>query len=656
MKFLRLDISNWGRFRYPVIVSFDTTPEKNIILIHALNDRGKTSLFYALRWLLYGDKGLRGHPNPTYKKISTWPNMFSAKEGEGDIIIELKLELDDSQIIRIQRKRKFYQTPTGDEIQLSPKDELTIFDDSGPIDVGTNIQNKEDWIQANVLPFDASQFFLFDGEVIQGYMEQPGPSVRRAIEQVLGLKELKNAEEDLNTLSESIQKEITKKSRLNTKDENMKNEIDKLEIDINYVTEFLRGINASKNGAEATVKDCSNKLNKNREIQEKNKKKEDLLQLVKDDKKTLIALNEKLKDKRDYAGLLLINPLLNIILTTEETPPSRQQWESKAAAHMVDGKFENCVCETKIDSNVSQILENKILDLKDNPFSQLKRIVENTSAGYRPDAKNVEINNIVNEISDADARISSNASAAKTISDEILSSGGIGEEVKDLERKQQLAIKEIGKCEKDIDDNTKNLEKLKNKLTNCVNIISQTTADKELAEVIKLDKYVTKVREVFQDAFQKYFIYRKPELEKHISQVFKKLTNNPEMYKGIILENDFSIQILRQDGTLLPSHRYSPSAGAAQIAATAMIGGFNKFTTRKAPVFIDTPLARLDPIHKENLLNYYAEISEQVVILPQPDEIDRKDEEIISDFIAQRYEIIDKSGEPETSIISRRAD
>ena len=126
------------------------------------------------------------------------------------------------------------------------------------------------------------------------------------------------------------------------------------------------------------------------------------------------------------------------------------------------------------------------------------------------------------------------------------------------------------------------------------------------------------------------------------------------MYKGIVLGDDFSIQIRRHDGTLLPSHRYSPSDGASQIAATAMIGGFNEFTTRKAPVFIDTPLARLDPIHKENLLNYYTEISKQVIILPQPEEIDRKEEEIISDFVAEKYEIIDKSGEPDASIIVRR--
>ncbi len=432
MKMLRFEMSNWGRYRDPAIISFDTTPEKNIILIHGLNDRGKTTLFYALRYLLYGAKGVSKHTTPSYQALNAWPNFTSAEKGDGEIFVELKVELDDNQIIRIQRKRKFFQTPTGEEIQLSQNDELTIFDENGPIDVGKNQANKEDWIQANVLPYEASQFFLFDGEVIQSYMDQPNERVEGAIQQVLGLKELKNAEYDLDELLNSLRKEITKKSKLSAKDDSMKKLIEQLEIEIKNVTEILYGLNASKKGAESIFKDCGLKLSKNREIQEKNEKKQDLLELVNDDKKTLTSLETQLTGLRDYAGLLLINPLLRIITMTEETPPSKEQCESKVAAYLVDRKHGNCVCETKIDNIISGKLKKKILNLKDNPFSRLKRMVDQITTGFRPDARNVEINNIMNEISDTTSRISSNQSAAKSISDEILASGGIGEEVKDL--------------------------------------------------------------------------------------------------------------------------------------------------------------------------------------------------------------------------------
>ena len=68
---------------------------------------------------------------------------------------------------------------------------------------------------------------------------------------------------------------------------------------------------------------------------------------------------------------------------------------------------------------------------------------------------------------------------------------------------------------------------------------------------------------------------------------------------------------------------------------------------------IDTPAGRLDPIHTENLLEFYPKMSEQVIILPQSGEISPDDEEIISDFIATRYTIQPKSNDPNQSRIVR---
>lgn len=649
MKFVQLEIKNWSRFRYPTVISLETTNERNVILIHSLNDRGKTSIFYAIKYALYGERGLSTHPTEVYTKLSSWPNIVSAREGDGVMSVELKFITDDKKEYRIQRDRKFFQTPTGiEEIQLENKEELNIFDSVGPIDVG---KNKQDWIDANVLPYEASQFFLFDGEVIQGYMRQVGKKVKEAIEQVLGLKELTNAEEDVGNLLKTLTEEWNKKIRLDKKNNKEANEIDDLEEKIKKNKEDRRSVIASRNGAGHVQDDCNKKLAKYREIKLKIDEKVELLKEVTNDEKTKDELTEQLRHKRDYAGLLLLNPLLSIILQTEETPPSKQQWMSRAASHMLENKFGDCVCETKIDEGITKKLKVKVLELTDNPFSRLKRRVEDIISAHKPDAKNVELDNIINNISDAKGRISSNSSAAKTISDEILNSTVIGEEVKGLERKAKEASEQIVKDDITIQGYDKKINQQESRVQDLRIRVSSSSANKELSEAKDMNDFTITVKDAFHTAFNEYYKKRKPELEKHISDVFISLTNNPELYKGIILGDDFSIQIKRYDGSLLPSYRYSPSAGAAQIAATALIGGLNRFTTRNAPVVIDTPLARLDPIHKENLLNYYKDISKQVIILPQPDEIDKKEEEIISDYVEKKYEIISKSGEPDTSVI-----
>jgi len=82
-----------------------------------------------------------------------------------------------------------------------------------------------------------------------------------------------------------------------------------------------------------------------------------------------------------------------------------------------------------------------------------------------------------------------------------------------------------------------------------------------------------------------------------------------------------------------------PSAGQTQIIAYSFIAGLSQYTTRNAPVVIDTPIGRLDPEHKANLIEFYHEFSDQVIILYQPNELTEDDIEIMSEYISKHFEI-----------------
>ena len=654
MKFLQLEVTNWALFRSTQVVSFDSTSEKPVILINGFNDTGKTSLFYSIRYALFGERGLTAHTKEAYRHLSEWPNFYSARDGDGELCVELTIQFDDQSVKRIQRKRSFTQTPTGEIITLDQKDQLTIFENNVPIIVGKNIDEINRWIEANVLPFKASQFFLFDGEVIQKYTESPEQEVQKAIEQVLGLSEITNAKDDLDDLLDSVRDEKIKKTKLTTKDEKIKKEIDKIEDEILTAKTLLKDSKSEKESAERLVADNNKIINQFKELRDKKDRQSLLTDTIKQNKKALEGYELELKEKRDFGGLLLSNQLLKIISTTEETPPSKEQWESKTASHIIDNHHENCVCNEPINDKISGILKSKVLNLRDNSFSSLKRLVETISSSYRPDGMDVELNTIVNKISDLDSTIKTDEDERKKISDAIVGNKDIGEDLKRKELQNVEAIKTIGEIEGYLPKLQKSIDSLYGRLKDLTNQVNSSSANEELDKVIRFERLIEKTQQVFDKAFHDYFEEEKPKLEKEITNVFKKLTNAPDKYKAIHLDNNFAIQIEREDGTLLPSHRYSPSAGAGQIAATAVIAGFNKFTTRKSTVVIDTPAGRLDPIHTENLLGFYPKMSEQVIILPQPDEIDEKDEEILSDYIATRYDIVPKPGDPNQSIIVRR--
>jgi len=652
MKFTGLEITNWAVYRDITTIPLDTTPEKPIILINADNDYGKTSLFYSIRYALFGIRGLLNHPKKNYRKLSEWPNLYSAKEGDGELCVELSIEYDGKPI-RIQRKRRFFQTPTGEEITLSKEDEVTIFENGDPVNVGKNLKEIERWIQINLLPFDASQFFLFDGEVIQQYTEEPTVAIENAIQQVLGLSEIKFAQRDLSKLLESIQSQKVKKAALTTKDDRLKNKLEGIELELKNMKTCLNGAKSERDSAELVINDNNKKINEFKDLRKAKDKQLELQDKIKNSKRTLEEYTVELAEKRDYAGLLLSNQLLKIISTTEETPSSIDQWQSQTAAYLIDHEIENCVCETKIDTAVAGKLQQKILQLKQNPFSNLKRLGENISVSYRPDAIDVQLNAVVNKISDTEDQIQLDQEQVDLISKEISNNPDIGEELKQKEKTNVTLAAAILVLESEILKFEKNIERLKGQEHNMTTQIVNSSADEDLKKIIEQEEYVDKTIKVFVKSFRDYFTIRKPELEKTITEIFVKLTNAPKKYKSIHLTDNFDIEIERVDGNRFPAHRYSPSSGAGQIAVTAVIAGFNKFSTRKAPVVIDTPAGRLDPTHTENLLEFYPKMSEQVIILPQSGEISPKDEQIISDFVATRYTIQPKSSDPNQSRVVR---
>lgn len=84
---------------------------------------------------------------------------------------------------------------------------------------------------------------------------------------------------------------------------------------------------------------------------------------------------------------------------------------------------------------------------------------------------------------------------------------------------------------------------------------------------------------------------------------------------------DFRVTLFGGDSRELQPHQLS--AGERQLLATSMLWGLARASARPLPVVIDTPLGRLDSIHRAHLLDrYFPHASHQVVLLSTDEEID----------------------------------
>lgn len=649
MKIKTIEIFNWGR--YPkATIPVDVSEDRNVILIRARNNIGKTTLFYAIKYAFYGKKGLESHKNQ--HEPHEWINRQAAAKGDGKMFVELTIEHQGKEY-RIQRGFKFYQTNTGETIQTDGKEELEIFDQENgqPLtDAGKENTTKQNWINSMLIPYDVSQFFFFDGEDIKRYTDEPEETVKKAILRVLGIKVLTNTREDLEHTQKLFNDLYNKKLKEKSNDEKTKERLEQIQKKIDEQKSVITHLDGAVKQAKQLKENYTEQLKNNVLAQEKINERQRIADANEALKKNLKDNEEILKRLRGVSSILLLEPLLRIIDKTEENPPSKDQWESKTAKHMIDKNFKTCVCGTHIDAELKEKLEKKVLELKPNPQAQLKRFVESVIGRTLPERKISELDHAIKDNIRIKGEIDTNSTAIKRINSELPGKGSDAM-IPLLRDKEARAEEDIIKYGRDLErakDQLIDFEKeefvIKRKLEQAIDSEELKTAENQ-------KEFVQKVREAVQKTITAYYELRKPELEKYVSDVFLKLVNNKKLYTGITIDDEWEMKVKYYDGSLLPTYQYGPSSGASQIVATAFIAGLNKFAQKSGPVIIDTPLGRLDDIHRTNLLEYYNKMSEQVIILYTPTEINDNDQVILEDYVMKHYEILSYDDLPDLARI-----
>lgn len=136
------------------------------------------------------------------------------------------------------------------------------------------------------------------------------------------------------------------------------------------------------------------------------------------------------------------------------------------------------------------------------------------------------------------------------------------------------------------------------------------------------------------------------EFSKIISAIFRK------KYEFHSIEFDpveYKIKIKNEHGNLVSLA--NRSAGEKQLIALALIWSLTKCANVSLPFIIDTPLGRLDSVHRENLAKFYfPDLSKQVVILSTDTEVHDQFLDPLKDNILKQYHL-DYNQEDKVTII-----
>ena len=141
-------------------------------------------------------------------------------------------------------------------------------------------------------------------------------------------------------------------------------------------------------------------------------------------------------------------------------------------------------------------------------------------------------------------------------------------------------------------------------------------------------------------------------LEEAINLRFGQLMTSHGLIQNIRVDDHFRLHFLDRDRQ--PIAMGSISAGMKQLMATALLWALKEVSGKEVPLVIDTPLARIDRGHQENLLTrYYPFAGEQVIVLPTDAELDAAKYALLAPHVYREYLLENPEGD-ETQVISGR--
>ena len=620
MIFKEFVLHNFGIYRGRHVVNLETSSDKPIVLFGALNGAGKTTFLDGLQLVLYGKNArITGRGNMAYPDFlrSCINRHVSPTEGAA-----LELEFSHHHEGRLQTIR-IYRAWNGRGENVREK--LEVFRD-GIVDSILS----EHWSEyvEDFIPSQISELFFFDGEKIEALAEENSASaiIRTGIHALLGLDVVDRLSTDLRVVQRRRKAEGIDKAgqeRLSVK----QGELDVLTAERKNLgcvaaeqTELALQIALKlKIATEQYQNQGGTFVDQMTVIQEQ------LGQLL-DEKKLQDA---RLQELAAGAGPLL---LVQDLLLAAQVQSVREKAATRAQELL--NEFD------ARDSTVLATLRNAA-----TPDDAIKQVSDHLAADRRARATQAKESRYLNVNADTLATFSDDyfEQVRGTISEQIALAHGLAGQIDQYERKiasipSPESLAPIAQIIEDLNNSYQRSLGASEMISQQLDEIDRAVVRVEreyqalMAQEARIAlKAETNVRtlehveriEVTLKRYRQAILDRNlAQLSKLILESFQGITRKKNMFARMeISPQDYRLSLYDQSNNLVPS--YQLSAGERQLLAVSILWGLSRAAGRPLPAIIDTPLGRLDGIHRSKLVdNYFPSASHQVILLSTDQEID----------------------------------
>ncbi len=626
----KLIMHNFGV--YASTNQFEFHGEKPIVLIGGMNGRGKTTFLEAVLLGLYGSNSF-AYTESKFKTYGQYLKSYVNKaDGTKKTYIELEFSMDgsDEEVYLVHREWD------GNTQRIREK----IWVKKNGIDNSFLTENWSMFVE-NILPSALSNFFFFDGEKIAELaVENTNSQMKESIKALLGISVLDLLNNDLGRIISRLSAASTEdqdliyleqlRQKRDSADEDLKN----VDDEIRRLKEKIEGlhIELEKKNSEYAIKG-GDIIEQRHDLLKQRAQQNALLERYEDDflehvagEMPLLLVSELLSDievqgamEQSYKTSVMAT---NKVRTLYDDFVSRYPEARDALSKFVE--FVQADNDAKKQEEIYGLSDSTLYQIHRLNFYELKECAKYVKIQMqRRDESQNKIDEIDNYLSvDID------------------------------EKALNRIFKRIKELEKEILTEEVNLAALQQKRTTLhgAAMIAEIEFNKAAEQVLSSlesnddDKRTVKYAHMAIEIIKRYRVRLQQNktgvLANTMTNCYRKLAYKKHLIEKIQMDPvTLDLHYLNGNGEEVEKKKLS--AGEKQLMVISLLWALAICSKKKLPVIIDTPLSRLDSIHREALITtYFPNASDQTIILSTDSEIDHIYYELMKPHIGDEFTLV----------------
>jgi len=632
----KITLTDWRCFYGEQQIEFASQSTKNVTLIHAENGVGKTSLLNALLWCFYKKN------TPRFEKPNDIINHQAVREGRSMASIAVEFSHDDN-LYEARREFRSNNSISQDNVKVSRIGLDGSYD---------HVRTDQNLFLNSVLPSDMAGHFLFDGEHAEALTGKANTSaISNAIKDILGCSFVNQSIIALENIETNYRKKITSKNTLQKASEleltilKYEKARKRLNLEIQNLGANIETMEARRASIERTLSNFSS-------IKQAQTTKATTISTLQREQKyerSAVARQQTWTANNGSYCLTvgLCQLVAKLIKNHDDETASKTRFSKEIILKIL--QIGECVCGTCVNDNIN--LQNNLRAQLENAETQelqkrLSRVASltrklqafDTAVAFEKftSAKKKQSEHF-DTIKNAEITLHEVTTAIENADVDKISS--LQQESSKLYRGILEAQQSKGEAVVKFRSAAKNLEKLKGQL----DFINFSAGDDKVA--IENQTASNLLKQYLQNKLEEEINLARRVINSFVKEIIDKTAR--KNFK-VVVDKNFSINLLDDWGNDM-----AKSEGENQLLGLAFTGALAKFAkVRKnsksklllpgteAPLVLDAPFGKLDPIYKHATAEFLPNMASQVIVMVNKEQGSKRVLELLEDKIGFQYALV----------------